>query len=94
MKFITLNSKTISVNVIKPDFFPDYENAVLKINTDTQLEMVCPILFFSYDDQLLIRPLSREPNDLWWKKIFPRNLEHNEAVVIIAKYSIKEIILG
>jgi hypothetical protein len=90
MKLLTIKDTIVHTDIVRLNYFPEYELSVLKLMTSGICEprLLCPVLLFEdvRDDALLIKPAENDNYNFWWRAMFPRELKYDEAVVIKADH--------
>ena len=90
MKLLTIKDTIVHTDIVRLNYFPEYELSVLKLMTRGICEprLLCPVLLFedSIDDALLVKPTEKDNYNFWWRAMFPRELNYDEAVVIKADH--------
>lgn len=93
---LTLKNGLIYTNIVKLTCFPEYNFAIMKLldeNPNLPPKLVCPVTYFkdAYNEYVYVRPTTSEPKDFWWRSIFTRPLDFNEAVAIKADYTLENV---
>lgn len=95
MKLLTLKEGVVYASIIKLAIFPEYKGAVLRMANDSSEspKLTCLVEFFkdTDDGSLLLRPVDRNIHNFWWRAVFHRELQYDEAVAVKASYTITEL---
>lgn len=87
------NGHTIYTSIVKVKCFPEYNYAIMKLLSDNSSfpRLICPVTYFkdTNDETIYVRPVTQEPNDFWWRSIFQRPMDFDEAVAIKADYTLE-----